>query len=446
MFRRLLFYNFRLVFNLDYWVKRRFTQAGLLILGGSIAAGVFGIDTRQNLAYQLFSLLVTLLLVAFFSSWFFRIRLFAQRYLPRFATVGEAMSYRIRIRNDSSYRQCDLSILEDIQLHPPSFETFLQAKEPHDEKRNWFDNYVGYPRWVWLMYRSKGAQIVEQRLPPLLPQSVLDINMTLIPLRRGYIHFIGMSFVRPDPLGLWNALYTLCQPNNLLVLPKYYPVGPLPLLGSRKYQRGGINLALSVGNTEEFVSLRDYRPRDPLRRIHWKSLAKIGKPVVKEFHDEFFVRYALILDTFTQQPTEQLFEAVISVAASIVCAPRSHDVLLDLMFVGPRAYCFTSGRGLAQNEQLLEILACVEACTSQPFSTLSSLVLEHLPSLSGGVNILLNWDESRQHFVSMLKNLGIPLLTLVVSNRKDLNVPDDIQVLFIDDLELGLAALSEWTG
>ena len=443
MLRRLLFYNFRLVFNLDYWIKRRFTQAGLLVLGGTIAAGVFGIDTRQNLAYQLFSLLTTLLFIALLSSWFFRIRLSAQRYLPRFATVGETLSYRIRVHNHTSQQQRDLSLLEDIQFHPPSFEIFLQAKEPHSEKRNRFDTYVGYPRWLWLMYRSKGVHVTEQRLPHLPPQSMADVNMTLIPLRRGYVHFVGMTFARPDPLGLWNALYSICQPNNLLVLPKSYPIGPLPLLGTRQYQRGGINLALSVGNTEEFVSLRDYRPGDPLRRIHWKSLAKIGKPIVREFHDEFFVRYALILDTFTARPTEQLFEAVISVAASIVCAPRSHDILLDLMFVGPQAYCFTSGRGVAQNEQLLEILACVEACTNQPFSMLSSLVLEHLPSLSGCVNIFLNWDEARQCFVSMLKNLGVPLLTIVVSAHKDINVPKDIQVVFLDDLASGLATLSK---
>ena len=49
--------------------------------------------------------------------------------------------------------------------------------------------------------------------------------------------------------------------------------------------------------------MRDYRPGDPLRRIHWKSWAKTGRPVVKEYQDEFFVRHGLILDTF--QNTEK---------------------------------------------------------------------------------------------------------------------------------------------
>ena len=72
--RRFFFNNFRLIFALDRWIRQHFTKAGLLILGGLIAAGVFGMDTRQNLAYQLFSLLLALLLLAIINHWFIRVR------------------------------------------------------------------------------------------------------------------------------------------------------------------------------------------------------------------------------------------------------------------------------------------------------------------------------------------------------------------------------------
>jgi uncharacterized protein (DUF58 family) len=58
-------------------------------------------------------------------------------------------------------------------------------------------------------------------------------------------------------------------------------------------------MASNIGQSEEFVSLREYRRGDPPRHIHWRSWAKAGKPIVKEFEDEFFVRHALVLDTFT---------------------------------------------------------------------------------------------------------------------------------------------------
>ncbi len=437
MLRRYLFHNFRVVFALDRWIRRRFTKAGLLILGGLIAAGVFGIDTKQTFAYQLFSLLLALLLLAIISSWFFRVRFTARRDLPQFATVGETLHYRVQVQNHTRKLQRGLTLRENIKSPLPSFETFLRAKEPGYEKRNLFDKYVGYPRWAWLRRTLKGAEIAEQSLPPIPPslimknekfkmkndnilsfQSSFSIKMTLMPLRRGYVHFTSMTFARPDPFGLFNALYTLDMSDSLLVLPKRYPVSEISLSGSRKYQRGGVYLAMSVGDTEEFVSLREYRPGDPLRHIHWKSWAKIGKPVVKEFQDEFFVRHALILDTFTEQAVGESFEAAVSVAASFASAPRSHEVLLDLMLVGTQAYCFTSGRGLAPTAKLLEVLACVEACTDQPFSQLHSLVMEHAASLSGCVCVLLNWEFSRQHLVQLLKNAGIPLLVVVISETE----------------------------
>ena len=90
-----------------------------------------------------------------------------------------------------------------------------------------------------------------------------------------------------------------------------------------------------MGDSEEFVALRDYRPGDPLKRIHWRTWARIGRPVVREYQDEFFVRHALVFDTFLSAPTPA-FEEAVSVAASFACTVGTQESLLDLLFVGPR--------------------------------------------------------------------------------------------------------------
>src|SRR5207247_8902647 len=99
-----------------------------------------------------------------------------------------------------------------------------------------------------------------------------------------------------------------------------------------------------------------------LRHIHWGTGAKAGKPVVKEFEDEFFVRHALVLDTFTEHPHSEVFEEAVSVAASFACAIQTQESLLDLLFVGPQSYCFTAGRVLAHTDQMLENLPSLLAC------------------------------------------------------------------------------------
>jgi uncharacterized protein (DUF58 family) len=173
-----------------------------------------------------------------------------------------------------------------------------------------------------------------------------------------------------------------------------------------------------VGDSEEFVSLRDYRPGDPLRKIHWKSWAKKDRPVVKEYQDEFFVRHALILDTFQEATSSESFEEAVAVAASFACTVQTQDSLLDLMFVGTEAFCFTSGRGLAGTDKMLEILACVRPCTDRPFSALPPLVIQRASLLSGCICILLSWDEERKKLIAHLRALNVPVLVLVISDKE----------------------------
>ena len=211
------------------------------------------------------------------------------------------------------------------------------------------------------------------------------------------------------------ALRRLPLPQSLIVLPRRYPVPDLGLPGTRKYQPGGVALASSVGDSEEFVALRDYRPGDPLRRIHWKSWARVGKPVAKEYLDEFFVRHALVLDTFGAADGDPAFEEAVSVAASIAVSIDTQESLLDLMFVGPEAYCFTAGRGLGHTDRMLEVLASVGVCRDRPFAALHHAVLERLGTLSGCVCVLLAWDAPRRALIGALRALGTPTRVFVVT-------------------------------
>jgi uncharacterized protein (DUF58 family) len=219
---------------------------------------------------------------------------------------------------------------------------------------------------------------------------------------------------RSDPLGLFRAVVKIPASQTLLVLPRRYLVPPIALPGAMKYQPGGVALAARVGQSEDFVSLRDYRRGDPMRHIHWRSWAKAGRPIVKEFEDEFFVRHALVLDTFTDRRHSDEFEEAVSVAASFVCTVLTQESLLDLLFVGPQAYCFTAGRGLAHADQMLELLAAVQPCDNHPFDTLEHFVLTHASQVSGCICVLLAWDEPRRQFVRKLKILGLPVLVLVI--------------------------------
>jgi hypothetical protein len=171
---------------------------------------------------------------------------------------------------------------------------------------------------------------------------------------------------------------------------------------------------------------------------------------VKEFQDEFFSRHAMILDTFASGAREDVFEEAVSVAASFACTLETQESLLDLLFVGPQAYCFTMGRGLAQADQMLEILAAVKVCYGKPFSDLERLVSDHIGQVSDCICIFVAWDEARRDLVRQLGVLGVPLLVIVIVGpgeaealraRAGADAPEHFHVLEADRVAEGLAQL-----
>ena len=419
-FKRWVYRNYRVFASLTHRFNRRLTLAGWVILCGTVAAAALGADTAASYSYQTFAMLGCLVIASALCTPFGRPQLSLERRLPKFGTVGETLRYRILLRNPGRKPQNALQLIEEMPDPRPSFEEFVRTPEPGEERRNWLDRSNGYYRWRWLMARNIRAHIPELAVPDLPPGGGCEVTAVLTPLRRGVLRLTGTTVACPDPFGLFRLLRKIPLPESIMILPKRHAMPSFALPGAMKYQLGGVSLASSVGESEEFVSLREYRPGDPLRRMHWKSFAKLGKPIIKECQEEFFVRHALILDTFGELASEAIFEEAVSIAASLACTIQDQDSLLDLMFVGLEAYCFTSGRGVGHIERMLEILASVQMCREKDFAALEHLVLTHATELSGCVCVFLAWDEPRQHLVRGLLARRVPLRVLVVSDPAQL--------------------------
>jgi len=401
-------------------------------------------DTDNNVSYQAFTLLVCMLAVAAAFGWRFRASFSARRLLPRFGTAGCSLTYAVLIKNLTERKQSGLTLMEDWLDPRPSFREWHAARDARRKETRSFRVSKGPG-----LNPFRTPLVKDSPMPAVSPQEEAEVRIEMTPLRRGVLRFNGLSLARSDPLGLFRAFVRLPLPDSTLILPRRYPLPPITFPGSLKYQDGGVALASHVGQSEEFVSLRDYRHGDPLRHIHWRSWAKAGKPVVKEFEDEFFVRHALVLDTFSEDSYSEVFEEAVSVAASFACAVQTQESLLDLLFVGAQSYCFTAGRGVAHTDQMLEILASVRPCLEQSFSSLETLVLNHIDAVSGCICVLLAWDEPRRRFVEKLKALGVPPLVLIVAELEQTTLdpgpmrdePERFRVLNLGKIKEGLAQL-----
>ncbi len=415
--KTILYKSYRVFERIDQALRHRLTPAGRLAVAGTIVTAAVGVDTHLSVVYQIFTFLLSLLAFSALWSIFFRCRFRAVRELPKFGSAEQEVRYKFVLTNGMDRQQAGLSAIEEMADGKPSFEAFASSREPGEARRNIFDRIMGYHRWNWLVRKNRNTRTRKYPLPAFQPNESREIEVATTPFNRGRLRFEGISILRPDPLGLVNARAWVPVKQTIPVFPKRYRLPFIKLSGARRYQPGGVALASSIGDSEEFASMRDYRPGDPLRKIHWKSWAKTGKPIVKEFQDEFYVRHGLVLDTFHDVQHDEIFEEAVSIAASFACSVQTQESLLDLIFVGPETYCFTSGRSLAQVDRTLEILSSVNVCIDKPFGILPPLVLERSSLLSSCICILLTWDEERRQFIQSLKAAGVPLLVLVVTQN-----------------------------
>jgi uncharacterized protein (DUF58 family) len=441
--RRLIYIALRAVSALDHWLRERLTVAGWLALGTAATAGAAGIDTNQGASLQAAALLASLLLLSWITSFAFRARVSAQRELPRYATAGEPFSYAVAISNHGKRALSGVAVVEAFRDPRPRYADWKRAREPGEERRNWFDRNVGYFRWRWLIERATPETPREAPLPDVAGGAREMLRLTLTPRRRGRIEFAGLVLNRCDPLGLVQGLARLALPARVIALPRRYRLPRLSLPGRRKHQPGGVSLSSSVGDSEEFLSLREYRPGDPLQRIHWKSFARTGRPIVKEFQDEFFERHALVLDTSSRRGEDDAFEDAVAVAASFVYTIDTQECLLDLLFVGTEVHHSTAGRGQLHAEQMLETLAGVGASDAGDFERLERAVLAQCAQLTSCVLVLVAWDEARRALANRLAASGVEVRAILVCAREDAprEAPVWLLVVHPGAIEAGLAQL-----
>jgi uncharacterized protein (DUF58 family) len=362
----------------------RLTARGRALFVVTSMFALLGADTRRTQIFKLFAIAAALLVVSSFFAQLRRRRFRLECALPLRATAKAPV--RIKARVASSHG----GPVPALHLH---FPRPLRSA----------DKLPFAPRAQPVSIGSTGTA---------------EVATELTPLQRGQYLLRGPLLSATDPLGLMTGP-PLRQPDQpLLVYPRYFSLDDFPIPLGRRYQPGGIPLSSSIGDAIEFVGTRDYRAGDPVRNIHWRSWARRGEPVVKEYQEEYFCRIALVLDTFLPRrpkPAESAgFEASISLLASIADFFSRSEYIVDILAAGPDVYEVSAGRSLAYLENILDVLACIEPCDEPPFQTIGPHLFEKLGQLTTVVVILQDWDHERLAFLRRVHSLGTGVRALIV--------------------------------
>jgi uncharacterized protein (DUF58 family) len=150
------------------------------------------------------------------------------------------------------------------------------------------------------------------------------------------IHPVGpLSATAADPFGLVRRTRVLGGAGTVVVRPQVHPLVPLPPTPGEEPEAGVRSLTTSSTVDEEFASLRPYGPGDDIRRIHWRSTARTGVPVVRQFDRPWQHRTVVLLDVRrSAHPDPDAFERAVSAAASVVALAADQGELVRLVTTG----------------------------------------------------------------------------------------------------------------
>ncbi len=132
---------------------------------------------------------------------------------------------------------------------------------------------------------------------------------------------IGPMAVRvSDPFGLIELGRAFRTTVPLTVTPRTVPLPTIALGGAWTGSGDNRPRAFAIGSAED-VTVRDYRRGDDLRRVHWRSSARVGELMVRREEQPWQSRATLFLDNRLRshrgQGLASSLEAAVSAAASI---------------------------------------------------------------------------------------------------------------------------------
>lgn len=162
-----------------------------------------------------------------------------------------------------------------------------------------------------------GTRGVELMVAPLKRQEATTAVYRLPTDRRGLVKVGPLQLTVTDPFGLMRLRTTGDRDAALLVYPRVDQLQPLHRSAGNNLEKHRRYRRQLAPAGDEFYGLRQYVRGDDLRRVHWASSARNDELMVRQDEVPWHGRVTVLLDTRQAGHPEQVFEEMVSAAASL---------------------------------------------------------------------------------------------------------------------------------
>ena len=329
----------------------RVTTEGTRFLLLTLAVGIAAVNTGNNLFYLLLAMMLSLVVLSGLLSEQCVRRLDFHRHLPDYLFVNQPATATLRVAN-----------------HKPRIPSVSLRL---------FDVVAGNDL-------DRGIHLTH-----LAPASSTLCSYPLLVRQRGPYRLDGIRVVTPFPFGLFDKKSFYPLEATLIVCPEIISLPPLQLQTLNALGQDHALARRGPGNS--LYNLREFRPGDDSRAIHWMTTARTAKLMLKETEAENRRSITLAILTVAPDEAAHRFERALSIAASLIDHYLKDGYQVRLV-LGDQQDLWACGTD--QSLPLLHALALCEQGAPATWTVVQQAIAQVLGEGHEGPTILLSpWSD-----------------------------------------------------
>ena len=175
-----------------------------------------------------------------------------------------------------------------------------------------------------------GSARAEFRVPRLGPSQQHDELFTIPTQRRAVLTLGPVTSVRTDPVGVLRRTVEWTEPTDLYVHPRTVSL-TADLTGLVRDLEGLPTRDLADDDVS-FHALREYAPGDDLRHVHWRSTARTGTLMIRQFEQTRRSHLVVVLSTRAEDYADaDEFELAVSIVASVAVSAAREEKAVTVL-------------------------------------------------------------------------------------------------------------------
>lgn len=176
-------------------------------------------------------------------------------------------------------------------------------------------------------------EVLDEHLEPatayvsiLTPRDVVVVETTRTARSRGPFDSSAVVLASAAPFGVAERRRRVEVSSRTIVYPRLIALDELTFLESTPTPERAMHTMPRRGAGPDYLGIREYRTGDSLRHVHWRSTARHGEVMVREFEREQTRRLVVVVDSLAdagEGAGETPLDRCCSIAASVAFAAHA---------------------------------------------------------------------------------------------------------------------------